>query len=511
MNLRKESLIRAAFVILVATFTSRVLGFAREILIAHFFGARAITDSYLVATVLPSTLAGLVSGALTTVFIPLFIEEREGQGEEKAWEGARVVLRASLVYLVAATFVSYLLLPYFVRAIAPGFRGERLALSLSMGYLMMPSLLFLGLLGLLTGIMNAYQAFTLPALAGLLYNTCLISFLWWARCYPVLSLSLGHMLGVLGQFLILFFALRKRKPFGGRWSFSHPILVRTWKLMLPVLVGTGVGYLNLVVDRVFASLLPVGTIAALNFAFRVREIPTGLFGSAISQAVYPSTSLQVTRGKIEELRDLFSRSLEGLLLFILPATAGLLILPRETIKILFERGAFDPHATGVTAQALFFYALGLPASASLQIVGQVFYAFQDTATPVKVGIIGLAMNIGLNALLVRSMAHRGLALATSLSAIFIFLVLFEILRRRLGGIGGRELLRNLKKIALATVCMAAFLLVVRPYAHGWAGYLSVAGVAAAFYGAIILFLRPRSGEKVVEVGKRVVGFLFRRK
>ncbi len=505
----QESITRATLVIFIAHFSSRILGFLREMLIAHFFGARAITDSYLVATVLPATIAGLIGGALSTVFIPLFIEVLNTQGEEKAWEGARVVLLSSALYLLGGLFVAYLVSPFFIKTIAPGFDRERLALSLTMSNIMLPSLFFSGMLGLLIGIIQSYRVFTLPALAGLLFNTCLISFLVLGRSYPSIGLSLGYLSGAFIQFFLLLVFLRKFWHKGKfHFSFSHPLLLKVWRLMLPIFLGTGVGYLNLIVDRIFASLLPVGTIAALNFAVRVKEIPAGLFGLPLSQSTYPSLSLYATTGEIRNLRDLFSRSLETLWLFVVPSMVGLFVLPQETIRFLFERGAFSSQATIITSQALSFYVLGLFATSSLEIVGRVFYSFQDTRTPVKISVLGLLLNIFLNFALIKPLAHRGLALATSLSATFMFLVLLEILRRKIGGIEGKVLLKNLGKIILASLGMGMIIFFLRPFANQWWGYLIVLAAGIGSYGGLTVLLRPRSSEKIiVTVKKRIRKFL----
>ncbi|MEN3189019.1 MAG: lipid II flippase MurJ, partial [Atribacterota bacterium] len=353
---------------------------------------------------------------------------------------------------------------------------------------------------------QASRLFTFPTLAGLLYNACLIGFLLGARSYPVVSLGLGGLAGVMAQVLALaVFARRIWPEWGIQFKFTHPMLKKVWKLMIPIFIGTGVAYINLIVDRVFASLLPVGTIAAMNFAIRVKEIPMGLFAVALSQAIYPVTSLQVARGETTALRNLFSRSLETLWLFIVPSIAGIMVLSQETIAFLFERGAFTRDATIVTAQALRFYVPGLLANASLDIVGRIFYSFQDTTTPVKVSMVGLAMNIVFNALLIHRLAHRGLALATSLSATFVFLVLLEILRRRMRGVEGKILLRNLGKIVGATVLMAIFLVFLRPIAKAPWGYLGAVITGMVVYGVLVLLFRPRSSENIIAILKRIWG------
>ncbi|WP_448524118.1 murein biosynthesis integral membrane protein MurJ [Pseudothermotoga sp.] len=503
---RQESIAKASLVVLTVTLLSRILGFVREILIANFYGAQAVIDSYLVASVLPLTIAGLIGGALTIVFIPVFIDEREKSGEEAAWDGTNSLITVSLFYLLLMLCLGYVIAPFFIRAIAPGFTQERLRLAISFSVVMMPSLVFSGLLGLFTGIFNSYRLFTLPTLVGLLYNVCLMVFLLIARNHPLLSLGVGSTSAIALQVVILCLVARKMWPLlRMNFLFSHPMLKKVWRLMLPIFVGTGVGYLNLIVDRIFASFLPEGTIAALNFAVRVRDIPLGLFVVALSHVVYPVTSSQVAQGKIEEFKELFARSLETLWLFVIPASVGLLMLPQQTVRVLFERGAFTAQATTTTGQALFFYSLGLFAGGSLDLVAKAFYSLQDTRTPVKIGAIGLIVNTVLNALLVRPFAHRGLALATSLSVTIVFVILIETLRRRMGGIGGRALVKNLMKISLATIIMGIFVSLLRPLAQGTFGYIVVVSLSVAIYTVAVLLLKPRSAQMILNRLKSKLG------
>ncbi|MCS7240832.1 MAG: polysaccharide biosynthesis C-terminal domain-containing protein, partial [Candidatus Bipolaricaulota bacterium] len=215
------------------------------------------------------------------------------------------------------------------------------------------------------------------------------------------------------------------------------------------------------------------------------------FGLAISQAIYPALSLQAAREDRPRLMDLVSQSLEVLLLFLVPATAGLMVLSRETVAFLFERGSFTPTATRTTAEALFFYALGLVAAGLADVVAKAFYAQKDTRTPVRISVIGLLLNIVFNLVLIRPLAHKGLALATSLSSVFTCLVLTELLRRKLGGLGGKELFRNFAKIGVATGTMCVALFPLRRWAEVWWGYLGLVAVGVVIYGICVFLLRPR--------------------
>lgn len=328
-----------SLIIFFTAVLSRVFSLIRESLIAYLFGAQAVADSYVVASVLPTSIAALIGGALTVAFIPVFVEERERLSEAKAWEVARAVLGSSFLFLVVMLGIAYGLVPFFLKAIAPGFDPQRFGLALRFSYIMLPSFLLLGLLGLLTGLFQSYRLFSIPALTGLLFNVCLIGFLLIAPKDPWVSLGVGTVVAVASQVLVLLSLAKYRWPsFGLGLAFGHPTSLRVWRLFTPILLGSGIGYINLIVDRVFASFLPVGTVAALNFAARVKDLPLGLFGMAVSQAVYPGLSLHSARGDKAQLKHLFSQALEVTWFFVVPASFGFMVLSRETIAFLFERG-----------------------------------------------------------------------------------------------------------------------------------------------------------------------------
>ncbi|MCX7795343.1 MAG: murein biosynthesis integral membrane protein MurJ [bacterium] len=459
INIHKQSILQATILLTVIAFVSRILGFFREVVIANIFGAKAVTDAYLVAQVLPLTLAGLVSGALTTVFIPVFLEEKEKNGEGKAWYAANTVLSVSLVYLIIVLFLSYFFTEQFLRLIAPGFPSDRLELAILMTRMLLPSLLFYGLLGILTGLSQSYKQFLVPGIGGLLHNICIIlSILILGRNLPPLSLALGNVLGVFLQVFLVLIYLKSRLPYI-KWhiDFSHPAVKKTFYLMIPILLGTSVSYINTIIDRIFASGLPEGSISALNFGARVKDLPVSLFASSLSVAIYPTTSELVVEGENDKIIELLNKAIRFTWMIVIPASIGLIVLDKEIITLLFERGAFDSKATILTASALRYYSIGLFAFSASPIVARTFYSFQDTVTPVIVGFLAVGLNICLNAILIRIMAHSGLALATSISSIFSFILLLILLRKKLRCIGGRKLIFDFIKILFSSLVMGVAL------------------------------------------------------
>ncbi len=510
-KLPQEGILRSSVILFVATLSSKILGLLREILIARFFGAGIFADSFLVATVLPYTLAGLVGGAFTTVFIPLFIEERQRSGEERAWEGAKTTLLVVGMVLSSLGIFAFWLSPPFIRLIAPGFEGERLRLAILMNRIMLPALFLLGMGGVMTGIFQTLRHFSFPAWAGLGFNAIVIPllFLWQKR--PIWALAGGALLGLVFQVATLSIFLILSTPlFRAPTRWWHPLLSRIWLLVLPIFVGASVGYLNLIVDRVFASLLPLGTIAAMNFAQRVRDIPESLFATSLTQAIYPSASERACEKDFSRLRSILSLSLESVWLFAFPVALFFFLLPQETVRFFFERGAFTSGDTLITAQILSMYALGIVAGESSGALGRIFYALQDTKTPVKLGVLAILLNILLNALLIRPLAHRGLALATSLSGIFLSFLLFISLRKRLQGIGGRELIKNLGKIMSASALLGILLFFLRPWAGNLGGYFLCISLGGALYGGLTLLFRVRSASILWQRGKGAALRYFRR-
>jgi len=520
INLHKQSILQATFLLTLVTLISKVLGFVREMSIASVFGAKTITDAYVVAQVLPATLAGLVGGALTTVFIPVFLEQKEKYGEKQAWEAANTIISVSIVYLFIATVFALIFTYPFITLIAPGFSQERRDLTVLITRMMLPGLVVYGLLGLFTGLLQSYKHFFIPAIGGLLFNIFIIGFvLLFGKRFPAGSLALGNLMGILSQVVIAFWYLKKRMShLGWHIDFKHPAIKQTLYLMIPILIGTSAGYLNLIVDRIFASGLPEGSISALNFAARVRDLPISLFASSIATAVYPTTSELVANNEIDKIKNILNKILNFTWLIIIPASVGLIVLDQNIIRLLFERGAFDARATYLTAGALKFYSLGLFAIAASPIVARTFYSFQDTVTPVVVSFISIGMNIIFNAILVKVMALEGLALATSISGSISFILLIYLLRRKVGSIRGKVLIVDFLKITISSMIMGVFVWFLKNWLYRYRldgiyelltlGFIIIAGCLVYIF--LIFLLKIEGGKQLEEIIRRRIKVLKRR-
>lgn len=473
MKLLKQGIFAATVIMVIATLFSRLLGFVRETVIAYYFGATAATDAYLVAHIFPTLLSSLAVGAIASALIPVFTEYRIKSGEAEAWRIANAVLVICSVLLLAGIIPVLYFAPVMVRLAAPGLEPETAMLASSLTRILAPTALFMGLSSLFTAIMHAFRHFILPAFSGLAISISLIviAVAFGARL-GVAALAIGLLAGTFFQFVLLFFPLAYKRPLFrvSRRDFSHPGLRKCMMMTLPVLAGTAASQINLLVDRVLASGLTEGSISALSFAARIIDLPAGIFTASLVGAVYPAMAQMATEAKSDDLRKTFAESLRMLWLVIIPAAVGLVVLREPVVRLLFERGAFDAAATQMTTVALAFYAPLLIAMAGTALVGRTYFAMQDTLTPLKIGLLCIVLNVVLNLILVRYLAHGGLALATSLAATVKLVLLLLKLRRKFVFLEGRKTAVATLKIFIAALVMGGSVtLVYRQAAVIWGG------------------------------------------
>lgn len=455
LTLSRQGVAEATIILIIGTMLMRILGFVREMAIAYKFGASAETDAYLVAFIIPGALATMVGGAITVAFIPVFTEYRIKEGEVEAWRFASSVINIILIILVIGSIISSLGASILVPVIAPGLADQTKEIAIHLMKIMSPLVISSGLIGLTTAIINSYQHFVLPAFAGLLYNICIISsVLLLANRFGITGLALGTVIGSLFHLLAQSTVfIKEKRYYVPSIDLNHPGVKKTVQLIVPFLIGSAAGQLNLMVDRILASGLTEGSISALNFSSRVMNLPLGIFGAAVGTAIFPTLSQQIARGKLNSLRETFSWGLRTVWFVTIPASVGLIVLREPLIRLLFERGAFDQTATQMTAAALLYYSLGIFAHAGLFVITRTYFSMQDTITPVKIGVVGVVINIILNLILVRFLAHSGLALATSIAASGNLVLLIIYLRKKLGYLDGKRILYATIKIISASLMM----------------------------------------------------------
>ena len=451
---------KAAGVVSGATLLSRIFGLLRDIVIAGYFGAGMASDAFFVAFRIPNLLRRLFAeGSLTIAFVPVFTEYLTKDGEPAAFVFARSAVRLISILLAAAAVVGILLTPLIVRVMAPGFIAspEKLALTITLTRFMFPYIFFIGLVALCMGILNTLGHFAAPALAPVMLNLAMIAavlFLSPHIQYPVYGLAIGVLLGGLLQLLLQIpFLLRKGVVFWEAASLFHPGLKRIGRLMLPAVFGAAVYQINILVGTLLASLLPDGSVSYLYYADRLVQFPLGIFAIAVATAVLPSFSTYAAVQDNKALSETFGYAMRLVFFITIPSMVGLILLREPIIGLLFKRGAFDSQTTILTASALLYYGIGLWAFSAVRIVVTLFYALQDTRTPVKMAAISVFVNMILGVALMWPLRHGGLALATSLASMVNLYLLVRALRKRVGLIDWREILLSVRKTLFCSSVM----------------------------------------------------------
>ncbi len=455
-----DKVIKAAGVVGLGTFLSRILGLVRLQVIAYTFGYSAITDAFWIGFTLPNLLRSLLAeGALSTAFIPVFSEWLAKKGEKEAKRLANNVLNILMLLLVVVVGLGIFFAPWYVPYLAFGFRKipSQLGLAIKLTQVMFPFLFFISLAALAMAFLNCKGHFATPAFAPLLFSVAVIlSALFLTPQFGIYSLAIGVVVGGGLQLLFQIPSLIQR-GFGycPALSFKDPGIRKIGKLIVPATVGGITLQFNVLINRVFASTLVPGSISALLYAMRLIQFPLGLFAIALSTAIFPTLSSLAAKKRVGELREMVSLGVRMVLFVLVPSSVGLIIIRGPLISLLFQHGAFLAEDTVMTAEALVYYSLGLFAMGEVMVLTRAFYSLQDVFTPVKISILILILNVLLNFLLISPLKHSGLALATSLSMFTNGAILLVLLRRKLKRIEGRKILNSFLKISLVTGAMGA--------------------------------------------------------
>jgi putative peptidoglycan lipid II flippase len=533
----RPSVARNAGIVSAAIMASRVLGLVRDQVFAALFGAGLQYDAFLTAFRIPNLLRDLFAeGALSAAFVTTFSQTLATRGEKAAFLLSNRVVTAMMLVLGALCLLAWIVAPSIVYFLAPGFFDVpgKADLTTHLTRIMIPFLLFIALAAQAMGILNAFRRFGVPALASAFFNIgSIVGGLFFGfGAGPILGfgaiegMAYGTLLGGFLQFAVQWPSLRR---VGYRYrpmlSFTDPGMRQVLRLMGPAVIGAAAVEVNVFVNSNFASaivdpatgMIGNGPVSWLNYAFRFVQFPIGAFGVALSTATLPLISAAAARKDIPEFRRTLTHSLTLVFLLCIPSAAGLAILGQPIVGLIFEHGKFTSFDTAETARALAAYSIGLAGYAAVRVLAPAFYALDDSRTPMLVSLFSIVVNYAANALLVGPLGHAGLALSTSAVALANFALLLVLMRRKIGRIEGRRLVRSVAKIVLASALMAAAAwLVSRPVAaqlglDGFALYLAqvVAAIAVAL-AVFYLACRMLRVEELEEAVRAVAGRFARR-
>lgn len=457
-------LAKSAGIVGTATLTSRILGLVRDQILAFLFGAGNAMDAFYVAYRIPNLMRDLFAeGAMSAAFVPTFTRRLTQEGRESAWRLGNQLINALIVItglLVLAGIV-------FARPLTTFLAGDyaevpgKLELTVTLTRILLPFLTLVAVAAALMGMLNSLNRFFTPALSPAMFNVgiimsavVLVPFAPTLGLDPIIAIAVGALVGGVGQIALQVPSLlREGYRYRPRLSPSDPGLREILTLVGPGTLAGAAVQINLLVNTVLATGEGTGAVSWLSYAFRLMYLPIGLFGVSIATATLPAVSRYAAETDLAGVRRTLSSALRMMLMLTMPAMVGLMVLASPIVSLIFERGSFTAEDTAATAAALSFYAPGLLGYSAVRIGVPCFYALKDSVTPTAVSIASVGLNIVLNLALVQVMGYRGLALGTSIAALFNALVLFSLLQGRIGGLESRRLLTAFVKISVAATLM----------------------------------------------------------
>lgn len=530
---------KAAGLVSLAVMSSRLLGLVREQVFAALFGASAQMDAFIAAFRAPNLLRDLFAeGALSTAFITTFSEKIAKGGDRDAWRLANKVATLAAVFMGAVTLLGIAAAPIITHLLASGFDAVpgKMELTIRLTRIMFPFIALVSLAALVMGMLNAKNVFGMPAMASTFFNIGSIvggvAFARWldpnfgSKDYGAASLvgmALGVLIGGLLQLVVQFPALRRvgfhfRPDFAWRDEGVRRILL----LMGPAVIAASAVQVNVMVNGNFASHLGNGPVSWLGYAFRLMQLPIGIFGVAIGTVTLPVVSRSAAANNMVEFRGILARGMRLAFLLTIPSTVGLVMLARPIISIIYERRKFGAADTLATAEALQFYAIGLCAYAGIKVLAPAFYAVGKRNTPMMVSFLSIATNYGLNQFFTFHLGwgHKGLAFSTGLVALTNFGLLYWLMHRHTGRLETRQMLATLAKLALAAGALASVCWCAQTWLFaGWAGFHflqravllgATITVAGAVFFATAMLLRIEELDDVTVLVRRRLGRFVKR-
>ena len=511
---KKSSVARSAAIMGIATFLSRIAGLIREQTFAYLFGAGKWTDAFNVAFKIPNLLRDLFAeGAMSAAFVPTFNSILQKEGEEKAFRLTNLTFCAILIIVGSLTALGMILSPYIVQILAPQFINdpEKFNVTVTMTRIMFPFLLVISWAAISMGMLNSLGEFFIPSVAPVFLNLSMILSGWLicplaVKCNmpSITGMAIGAMLGGILQFAVQLPSLiRKGWRFFWCLDFKDPGIKKIGKLMIPGTVGLAATQINVAVNTILATSQGDGAVSWISYAFRIMQLPIGIFGVAVAQATLPVISRQAASGDRDAMAGTLASSIRLSAFINLWACFACVALAEPVIRIIYQHGRFGIDDTLATTAVLRAYSLGLVFYALIKILGPAFYALDDTKVPVKASIISIIVSIILSLSLIKPFGYISLPFSSSMAAIVNAGFLFFVLQKRVGGFGKYSLISGLIKILISTalsgvatyysyVYSVGYIASMLPkYAAGTFINSSVAMCAGGIAGLIALYVISR--------------------
>jgi putative peptidoglycan lipid II flippase len=455
-------------------------------------------DTFLAAATVPTILFGVFNGALVSALVPTFSEYLAHGHEDDAWRLGNTIVNLLAIILTACAIVGWIAAPLYVPVIAHGFPAPQMSVAIHMTRELIPSIIAVSLSGVFSAMLNAYHRFRAASLTGIAINVVTIAFVVTLNHrFGIFALVYGTLWGLMAQLLVqlpAFISIGRYRP---SIDLQHPGLKKMWVLLMPIVIGGAAGQLALLFDRFFASTLPPGYMAGINYATKLVNFPQQIFAAAIATVIFPLLAAQFARDNRRGVARSAVTGLRLVNLITIPSVCALIVLAHPMIETLFERGSFGPAATDLTSSLLPYAAFGLVALAANVVLTRCCFACKETALPVAISIITVVINVLLSMLWLPTLGGRGLMLANSVSQIVQAVMLIALVSRLVHGIDWRTLMLSFAKVAVASMAMYAAL-------H-WIGALGVHTETTLASRAWYLFGQIAIGGAVFLAVARLIG------
>ena len=481
---------RAAVLLFALSILGKMLGFLKESLMAAYFGTSAAADAFYIASMIPILVFSMVTASLNTNLIPVTLEWRERHGQAGTNRSLNNLIGVLTLVTVLFVLLGWLGAPWLVTLIGPGLTGETRELAISLTQVLFLSLPFTGIATVLTSVYQAEKKFSLPSLVLMTQSLFVVLAVWlFSGRFDIYAVAGATVLSAVVQLAILAWYTKTtgyRLGWGGDWR--DPFLKKMWWLSLPVIISTGPLQISMAIDRMFASQLPHGSIAAMNYANSLNQLPIAIFIASFITIIYPSLAEFAAKRQMDEYKKSFKQGVSIILFFFLPIAVVFIAYGGEIISLLYQRGEFDHQSAEMTYEALFYFTLGLVPMALRELFNKAFYCLQNTKTPMMIGIAAICSNILFNFLLVGPLGLGGLALSITLASFVQVILLYLYLRRAVEGVSLPY--GSILKILLAGgVMWGVFLLCQQVLPAGILPAFAGMGIGAAAYLAALLLLR----------------------
>lgn len=509
-NMRRGSYmskaVKSVSILFIATIISKVVGLLRDLVIGYVYGIGVIAESYFMAlNIITVAFIALLGVAIQSTYMPIYTEVEGKEGRQKALKFTSNIINIIFIVSFIVVVLGWFFTEPLVKLFAFGFNGEKLQLTMQLTRIILFSVGLVCITYVLKAYLEIHDYFIVTGLMPIPYNISIIIAVLLSKRFGIESLAYGTVFAFFVQMAFLIpFCYKK----GFRYKFNINLLDKHVKQMGlaigPILVGASAYQINSLVDKNLSSFLPTGSVSALSYAYKLNIFVIGVFVASIITVMYPVFSKLGSNKNLKQLKITLCKSVNSVILITMPISVGAFILSEPIVKVLLERGAFDPTATIITAQVLSCYAIGMVASGMRDVLVRIFYSLQDTKIPMKNSILCVICNILFNLILIQTMKVSGLALGSSLAAIVAVCFLMIQLRKKIGKFNAMSIFTTLLKTFAASCVMAFIVLKLFAKISLISEFLALAvsvGIGAIAYSIIVLILKVDSTDYVIDIVK----------